>query len=47
MVVTAMENISSASRENMTAVEQLAKSAEGLNRQAGELAELVSQFRVA
>jgi len=46
MVVTAMENISDATRENLAAVEQLAKSAQGLSQQAVDLAGLVAQFKV-
>ncbi|HEY6873493.1 MAG TPA: methyl-accepting chemotaxis protein [Geobacteraceae bacterium] len=46
MVVVAMENISTISRENFVSVEELFRSAEGLSRQALELAGLVAQFRV-
>jgi methyl-accepting chemotaxis protein len=46
MVVTAMENISDVTRENLTSVEQLAKSAQGLSLQAIDLAGLVAQFKV-
>ncbi|MCM2357080.1 MAG: methyl-accepting chemotaxis protein [Geobacteraceae bacterium] len=46
MVVAAMENIGDVTRENLVSVEQLARSAEGLSRQADELAGLVTQFRV-
>jgi methyl-accepting chemotaxis protein len=46
MVVTAMENISDVTRENLTSVEQLAKSAQGLSQQAVDLACLVAQFKV-
>jgi methyl-accepting chemotaxis protein len=47
MVVNAMGNISDISRENLASVEELSLSAEGLSRQAAELAGLVGQFRVA
>jgi len=46
MVVVSMENISNITRENLVSVEQLSQSAEGLSRQALDLAELVAQFRV-
>src|SRR6266567_26078 len=46
MVVVAIENISDVTRENLTSVEQLAKSAQGLSQQAVDLAGLVAQFKV-
>jgi methyl-accepting chemotaxis protein len=46
MVVFAMENISDITRENIVSVEQLSRSAEGLSRQALDLAGLMAQFRV-
>ena len=46
MVVVAMENISDVTRDNLVSVEQLSKSAEGLSRQAADLAGLVAQFRI-
>ena len=46
MVVVSMENISDVTRKNLASVEQLARSAQGLSRQAADLAGLVAQFRV-
>jgi methyl-accepting chemotaxis protein len=46
MVVGAVENISDLTRENLSSVEQLAKSAQSLSHQAVDLAGLVAQFRV-
>ena len=47
VVVTAMENISDITRENLVSVEQLSQSAEGLSNQSVALAALVAQFRLA
>jgi len=47
MVVRAVENISDLTRENLTSVEQLSKSAENLSAQAVELAAMVEKFRVS
>jgi len=47
MVVRAVENISDLTRENLTSVEQLSKSAENLSGQAVELAAMVEKFRVS
>jgi methyl-accepting chemotaxis protein len=47
MVVVAMENISDITRENLSAVEQLSRSAQSLSQQADDLSNLVSQFKVA
>jgi methyl-accepting chemotaxis protein len=47
MVVSAMENISDITRENLSAVEQLSKSAQNLSRQAVDLAAMVAEFKVA
>jgi len=46
MVVKAVENISDLTRENLSSVEQLSRSAEGLSKQAMELEAMVVQFRV-
>jgi methyl-accepting chemotaxis protein len=46
MVVKAVENISDLTRENLSSVEQLSKSAEGLSRQAVELETMVAKFKV-
>jgi methyl-accepting chemotaxis protein len=46
IVVVAMENISDITRNNLISVEQLSLSAEGLSRQALDLAGLVAQFQV-
>jgi len=46
MVVKAVENISDSARENLSSVEQLSKSAQGLSVQAEDLATLVAQFKV-
>jgi methyl-accepting chemotaxis protein len=46
MVVTAVENISDITRENLTSVEQLSKAAQKLSGQASDLTGLVAQFRV-
>ncbi len=46
MVVGAVENINDLTRQNLSAVEQLSKSAQGLSLQAVDLAGLVAQFRV-
>jgi methyl-accepting chemotaxis protein len=45
--VRAVENISDLTRENIASVEQLARSAESLSRQAVDLEQMVAQFRVA
>jgi methyl-accepting chemotaxis protein len=47
MVVSAMENISDISRENLSAVEQLSKSAQNLSQQAVDLSSLVAEFKVS
>jgi len=46
MVVKAVENISDSARENLSSVEQLSKSAQGLSAQAEDLATLVATFKV-
>jgi len=46
MVVTAMENISDLTRENLSSVEQLARAAQSLSRQAEDLSGMVASFRV-
>jgi methyl-accepting chemotaxis protein len=46
MVVTAMENISDITRENLASVEQLSRSAQNLSQQAEGLAGLVAAFKV-
>ena len=47
MVVTAMENISDSTRESLSSVEQLARAAQNLSRQAEEMTTLVATFKVA
>ncbi|RII27892.1 MAG: methyl-accepting chemotaxis protein [Geobacter sp.] len=46
MVVQAVETISDSARDNLSSVEQLSSSAQGLSRQAADLAELIAQFKV-
>jgi methyl-accepting chemotaxis protein len=46
MVVMAMENITDLTRENLSSVEQLAKSAQLLSQQAVDLSTLVGQFKI-
>jgi len=46
MVVTAMENISDITRENLSSVEQLSRAAQSLSIQAEELSAMVGTFRV-
>ena len=46
MVVKAVENISDLTRENLSSVEQLARSAQSLSGQAVELKEMVARFKV-
>jgi methyl-accepting chemotaxis protein len=46
MVVIAMENISSITRENLTSVEQLSKAAQNLSQQAVDLASMVETFKI-
>ncbi|WP_243374091.1 methyl-accepting chemotaxis protein [Geotalea sp. SG265] len=46
MVVKAMENISDLARNNLSSVEQLAKSAESLSQQAMDLKQMVARFRL-
>jgi len=46
MVVVAMENISSITRDNLTSVEQLSKAAQSLSQQAVELASMVETFKI-
>ncbi len=47
MVVQAVESISDSARENLSSVEQLSRSAQGLSQQAADLAGLVEQFKIA
>ncbi|RII26577.1 MAG: hypothetical protein CXR31_09155 [Geobacter sp.] len=46
MVVQAVETISDSARENLSSVEQLSRSAQGLSQQAADLADMVAQFKV-
>ena len=46
LVVQSVKNISDLTRENLSSVEQLAKSAESLSRQAVDLEQMVAQFKV-
>jgi methyl-accepting chemotaxis protein len=47
MVVSAMENISDLTRENLSSVEQLSRAAQSLSQQAVEMNNLVAAFKVA
>jgi methyl-accepting chemotaxis protein len=46
MVVTATENISELTRENLSSVEQLSRAAQSLSLQAEDLSNMVAAFRV-
>jgi methyl-accepting chemotaxis protein len=46
MVVSSADNISSLTRENLASVEQLARAAQCLSSQAGDLSNLVAEFKV-
>ena len=46
MVVSAMENISGITRENLSSVEELSRAAQSLSMQAEELSAMVGTFRI-